>query len=336
MIRLALVGCGVHSEVAHAAPLARYAASHPGEVELAAACDLEVAKAREFQRKYGFARAYDDMQKMLAAEKPDGVVCVVPVELIARVNPVLLRAGVPCTVEKPPGASREEVRGLAELARTTGTPHLVSANRRFSPLLLRAVEWARAQGPLHYVRGTMIRHARREPSFIWGTAFHAVDALRFVAGEVRDFRLGVSQKPGLSARWYDIAFEFAGGASGRLEILPTAGVAEESYELFGEGYRARLVAPVRQGMFQPGTSLQCWRENRLELSAVSPPDEPVDVVGGPYGEVEEFVAALREKRSPRPTLDDVLPSAELCFALAEAAGVRPDGDMDRKPSASGT
>ena len=336
MIRLALVGCGAHSECAHAVPLARYAAAHPGELQLAAACDLDPAKARAFQAKYGFARAYDDMEKMLAAEKPDGVVCVVPVEHIARVNAVLLDAKVPCTVEKPPGTSREQVRALAESARRTGTPHMVSVNRRFTPLLVRAVEWARAQGPLHYVRATMVRHARREPGFVWGTGIHAVDALRFIAGEVRDFQLRAIEGPGLSARWYDIAFGFAGGCRGRLEILTTAGVAEESYELFGEGFRARVSAPVRQGMFQPGTGLACWRENRLEVAETAPPDAPVDVVGGAYGEVEEFVGALRAKRSPRPTLDEVLPSAELCFALAEAAGVRPDGDMDRKPSASGT
>ena len=40
MIRLALLGCGEHSRSSHAAPLARYAAQKPGEIELVAACDL--------------------------------------------------------------------------------------------------------------------------------------------------------------------------------------------------------------------------------------------------------------------------------------------------------
>jgi predicted dehydrogenase len=322
MIRLALVGCGVHSEFCHAVPLARFVREHPGEVELAAACDLDIAKAEAFRAKYGFARVHTEMQKMLAAEKPDGVVCVVPVELIGRVNAVLLRAGVPCTVEKPPGTSRAEVREIAKLARETGTRHMVSANRRFTPSLVRAAEWARAQGPLHYVRATMVRHARREPGFIWGTAFHAVDALRFAAGDVRDFRMSAidpGSSPGaLSARWYDVALDFASGARGRLEVLVTAGMAEESYDLFGEGFRARVMGPVRQGQLQPGTRLDCWRDNKLVLSEQAGPDEPVDVIGGSYGEVAEFVAALRENRSPRPTLDDVLPSAELCFTLAES------------------
>ncbi|HOX05808.1 MAG TPA: Gfo/Idh/MocA family oxidoreductase [Planctomycetota bacterium] len=327
MIRLAIVGCGVHSEFCHAVPLARFVREHPGELALVAACDLDPDRAGAFRGKYGFERAYTDMRAMLAAEKPDGVVCVVPVELIGRVNSELFRAGVPSTIEKPPGASRAEVRAIARLARETGARHMVSANRRFTPLLARAVEWARAQGPVHYVRAAMIRHARREPDFIWGTAFHAVDALRFAAGEVAGFSLSASE-PGagagdLSARWYDVSVNFAGGARGRLEVLVTAGMAEESYDLFGEGYRARVVGPVRQGQLQPGTRLDCWRDNRLVLSEEAGPDEPVDVIGGSYGEVGEFVAALREGRAPRPTLDDVLPSAELCFSLAEAAGVLP-------------
>ena len=41
-IRLGLIGCGDHSEIGHAVPLARYAATHPETIVLAAACDLRV------------------------------------------------------------------------------------------------------------------------------------------------------------------------------------------------------------------------------------------------------------------------------------------------------
>ena len=46
MIRLALVGCGEHSRTSHATPLARYAALNPGDLELVAACDLNLDRAR--------------------------------------------------------------------------------------------------------------------------------------------------------------------------------------------------------------------------------------------------------------------------------------------------
>jgi predicted dehydrogenase len=51
MIRLALVGCGAHSESGHAIPLARYKAAHPAAIELAAVCDLQQERAQSFVRK---------------------------------------------------------------------------------------------------------------------------------------------------------------------------------------------------------------------------------------------------------------------------------------------
>src|SRR5438046_3931895 len=82
MIRIALIGCGSHSEVAHARPLAHYAARHAGEVDLVAACDLDIERARRFCRDHGFARAYSDMEEMLASEALDAVVSVVPMDRI--------------------------------------------------------------------------------------------------------------------------------------------------------------------------------------------------------------------------------------------------------------
>ncbi|HYU97887.1 MAG TPA: Gfo/Idh/MocA family oxidoreductase, partial [Pyrinomonadaceae bacterium] len=74
MIRLALVGCGEHSRLSHATPLARYAAFNPGELELVAACDLNLDRAKEFCSEFGFARAYSDVEEMLSKETVDGCV----------------------------------------------------------------------------------------------------------------------------------------------------------------------------------------------------------------------------------------------------------------------
>src|SRR4051794_35925887 len=117
MIRVALVGCGEHSEGSHAAPLARYAAEHPGVITLAAACDLNVARAEEFCRRFGFARAYSNLDELLIREPVDACVTVMPVERIAEVGAMLLKRGVPCVIEKPLGASLAEVERLARVAR---------------------------------------------------------------------------------------------------------------------------------------------------------------------------------------------------------------------------
>lgn len=313
-LRLALVGCGEHSELSHAAPLKRYAASRPGEIELAAACDLDVSRAERFCREYGFARAYASLDELLAAERLDGCVTVMPVARIGAVAAAVLERGIPCVIEKPLGTSLEEVERLAEVTRRTGTPHMVSVNRRFMPYLNRAALWAREAGGLRYVRATMVRHRRDEPDFIWETALHALDALRYLAGEIKEYRVTLHRPQGVSANWYLISLDFEGGVRGQLEVLPTAGVVEESYELFGEGFRARVVAGSG-----PQRSLQCWRGGRLEVEESVDEGTPEDLRSGAFEEVLEFVGALREGRRPAPTVEDILPSSRVCFQIAEEA-----------------
>jgi len=311
MVRLALVGCGEHSRNSHAAPLARYAARRPCEVELVAACDLNADRAAEFCRTFGFARAYDDVEKMLAAEDIDGCVCIMPMEQIVPEAIRLLERGIPCVIEKPLGTSLAEAEKLARAARETDTPHMVSVNRRFLPYLNTAKSWISELGPLRYVRATQVRSARSEPDFIWSTAIHVLDALRSIVGEISDFEPDVQRR--FSALWYVISLRFESGATGNIEVLPTAGMVEESYELFGEGFRARVTAGS-------GTqrSLECWREGQKVLEENASDDQPEDLRNGGYQEVVEFVRALKSGTRPRPEIQDIMPSARICFAIADS------------------
>jgi predicted dehydrogenase len=201
-IRLGLIGCGEHSEIGHASPLARYAATHPGAVVLAAACDLRAERAEMFCQKYGFARAYQNVAEMLEREKLDVCIAVVPVERISEIGIKLLQANMPCVVEKPLGTAITEVRRLLEVAKATGTTNMVSVNRRFMPFLNRGMKWAKAAGTLRYVHCAILRHARTEPDFLRFTAIHALDTMRFIAGEVRSSEIRtLTPAP---ANWYTI------------------------------------------------------------------------------------------------------------------------------------
>src|ERR1044072_3596258 len=309
LIRIALAGCGEHSRTSHAAPLARYAAAHAGEIELAAACDLNEEKAVEFCRSFGFAQPYKDLNHMLSVEKPDACVSVMPMEKIVDVGIELLERRIPCVIEKPLGTSISEIEKLVQVARDTRTPHMVSVNRRFMPYLNQARSWMRERGPLRYVRATQVRHQRSESDFIWSTAIHVLDALRHIAGEVDKFEVTMPEK----TMWYLIELKFKSGTTGHVEILPTAGMVEESYELFAEGCRTRVTAGS-------GTqrSLECWQDGKLVIEAHAKDEEPEDLRNGSYQEVEEFVRALRTGTRPQPTIEDIVPSARISFAIAES------------------
>jgi len=188
---------------------------------------------------------------------------------------------------------------------------MVSVNRRFMPFLNRARSWMEDVGAIRYVRATQVRHSRNEPDFVWSTAIHVLDAVRYVVGEIKHFE--VETQSVHSTIWYFITLTFESGASGRIEVLPTAGMVDDSYEFFGDDFRVRITAGS-------GTqrSLECWQEGKLIVEAKAFDDEPEDLRNGSYQEVEEFVRALKTGTRPQPEVADILPSARICFAIADS------------------
>ena len=312
MIRLGLIGCGEHAETGHAIPLARYKVAHPGEIELVAACDVQKERAQNFCQKYGFTTAYNNIDEMLKQSKLDGCLAVVPPEIIPEVGTMLLRRGIACVVEKPLGSSLTDAAVLFDTAKETQTPNMVSVNRRFMPFLNCALGWIKTIGPLRYVRGTMARHARSEPEFVWTTAVHAVDTLRYIAGKVSQASLR-TMKSEDAASWRAIDLRFESGIYGYIDVLPTSGVLQENYELYGEGFHATVVSP-----FGRERSVRCFRDNRMVLEEVAKPDMPEDVLNGCYDEATAFIRSLSNKEMPRPSIEDVFPSVSLCFMLSNS------------------
>jgi myo-inositol 2-dehydrogenase / D-chiro-inositol 1-dehydrogenase len=313
MIRLGLIGCGAHSESGHAIPLARYKAAHPDEILLAAVCDLQIERALEFVRKYGFLKAYQDVDHMLRQENLDGCIAVVPPENISNLGIKLLNLGIPCVVEKPLGASLAEAQALRDSAAATKTSNLVSVNRRFMPILNRTIKWTSDAGRLRYVHCILARHSRQEPEFLWATAVHAVDTLRFIAGQVVAFELRTMMAPAGATGWYGLDLQFENGIAGRVDVLPTAGMVEETYDLFGDGFRASVTCP-----FGPQLGWRCFRDGRLVEAETVTAETPEDIVNGCYDEAAAFLEIL-EGATPKPSIADVFPSVELCFMIARSA-----------------
>jgi predicted dehydrogenase len=251
---------------------------------------------------------------MLTNEELDACVSVMPIERICEIGTLLLQRKLPCVIEKPLGQNLAEIEQLGRVARDTGTPHMVSVNRRFIPYVQQARTWLKDVGPIQYVRATQVRHARSEADFIWSTAIHPLDALRHMVGDIHSVTVETERNKPLSTTWYDVSLTFTSGARGRIEVLPTAGMVEELYELFGEGFRVRLV--VGSGTQR---SLQCWRNDQLEVDEAAAESEPEHLRNGSYQELEEFISALKAQRPPWPTIEDILPSVRLAFAISEKA-----------------
>ncbi|MFL6303149.1 MAG: Gfo/Idh/MocA family protein [Candidatus Sulfotelmatobacter sp.] len=309
-IRLALIGCGEHAETGHAIPLARYQSEYPDAIALVAACDIRVERAQRFCERYGFKASYDNIDEMLSREELHACIAVVPPERISETGILLLNRHIPCVVEKPLGCVLAEVEELAKKAAESGTPNMVSVNRRFMPFLKRALEWARNAGSVHYVHCTMARHARSEREFIWATAVHAVDTLRNIAGEVEAFECRTMMAG--TAAWYALDLHFQSGVEGRIDVLPTAGMVEETYAISGEDFHVSVTCP-----FGRRRGWQAYREGALVSEEWASSDTPEDVLNGCYDETAAFIAALRDRSAPRPSIAEVVPSVRICMSIAD-------------------
>jgi predicted dehydrogenase len=315
-VKLCQVGCGEHARVAHGPSQARCARERPG-LELAACCDLDPASAELFRRDFGYERAYGDPAAMLDAERPDGVVVVVPVARTVAIGSLVLERGLPLLLEKPPGETTADVDRLIAAAESGGrvVPHQVAFNRRFAPLvreLRRRVEQA---GPLQHVHYEMTRVERRDPDFST-TAIHGFDAVRYLAGcDYAEARFRYRELPGLGPGVANILVDavMASGATAHLAFCPVAGVLVERASAHAHGHSLHLHVPMWGGVDSPG---RLWHfvGGRLvdDLAGdVVGDGNALFELGGFYRETAAFLDAVAADSAASPSLRESRQSVEI-------------------------
>lgn len=284
------IGCGSHAGKAHG-PAQRDVAANLPEVELAACCDLDEAKARDYAQRYGFARHYTDVGKMIEGEKPDAVSVVLPVTVACRVASPLLKKGIPLLLEKPPGNDLADFQRLhADAAQGRG-PHLVAFNRRFMPLIAmgrRVLQTDMAGSAPWQINYDLIRYDRRDQDFST-TAIHTFDAALFLAGSpLREASFAFVEFPELGKTVCGATVD-AGCVSGthiRWNFQPVAGRFSEEISIHGIGSTLLLDLPLRCDG-HPGL-LSHWRHDReVVRETFAPPHQD-----GFYHEFHEFISSL--------------------------------------------
>lgn len=324
MLKIALLGAGSHSEHVHGPSLARLAQARPGEVELAAVCDLRKDRAELFRREFGFRRAYTDLDQMLAEERPDACWVVTPIELTRELAGRVIEAGVPTLLEKPPGVSLEEARELAEVAARARAPAMVAFNRRWASPIKQALAWVKEYGPFEYAFARMLRTRRLDERFAYGTGIHLLDCLRALGeAALGPMRAARTVRTAAAAGRYSfhVDLSFGEGRWGRCDILPTCGAVEESYALYGRDRMIVAALPwvMGGGRFVPGRA-ELWLDGKpVEEHAYEA--DPLFLHAGFYGEAEEFAAALLEGRRPSPSPQEALSSVALAEAVQEGREV---------------
>jgi predicted dehydrogenase len=158
-IRWGILGCGTVTEVKSGPAFQKV----PGS-ELVAVMRRDGEKARDYARRHGVPRWYDDADDLLHDPGVDAVYIATPPGSHAEYTVRAARAGKPVYVEKPMGRTYAECQAMIEACEAAGVPLFVAYYRRALPAFLKIKELveAGAVGAVRFVTITIHRPPRPE------------------------------------------------------------------------------------------------------------------------------------------------------------------------------
>jgi predicted dehydrogenase len=195
-LRAAAVGAGYFSQFHYEAW------QRIPEAELVALADLDMTRGREAAARYGVSQVYDDVARMLDAERPDVLDVITPPATHREIVRLAASRGIHVLCQKALAPTFAEARAIVADADHAGIRLMVHDNFRFQPWyreIKRHVD-AGAIGRLHSI-GIRTRmgdgwapdaYLSRQPYFrtmprllVFETGVHFIDVCRFLAGEIR-------------------------------------------------------------------------------------------------------------------------------------------------------
>lgn len=331
--RIAIVGAGGISK-AHAAAII----AHP-EAEIAAVCDIDREAAERRAGEWGVP-AYTDLGKMFKREAPEAAVIGTPHPTHPEIAAACAAAGVHILTEKPMASRVSDADRMIAAARAAGVTLAVVFQRRFWPVYTRAAELlaGSAMGPL--VRTHLVSLSPRTTTYyrsgtwratwsgegggvLLNQAPHALDVLVWLGGQPAAVlgRLASCGHPIEVEDRADAVLAYAGGAAGFLHAstveYPPAERVTVSADLGRvevDGNTLRIARLERSTRDHIRNSPEMWGQLAAERSEERLPAERHP--GGVHGAViEDFAAAVRERRAPAVPGEEGRKSLELANAI---------------------
>ncbi len=218
---------------------------------------------------------YPDIQALLSADRPDGILIATPNQTHVDCGLQAISAGIPALVEKPIASDTAEAAKLVQTAETAGVPLLVGHHRRYNPLIEEAHK-AVAAGrigeivsvnimgwlfkPDDYFDPDWRRKAGAGPVYV--NLIHDIDLIQHLCGPITQ----VSAFETSRTRGHEVedtavlSFVFESGALGTANVSDTI-VAPWSWEL-----------TARENPAYPATQEACYliggTHGSLELPAL--------------------------------------------------------------------
>lgn len=248
-IRWGIIGCGDVTEV-KSGPALQQARGSALVAVMRRTGDL----ARDYARRHGVPRWYDDADALLHDPDVDAVYVATPPDTHLEYALRAARAGKPVYVEKPMARTAAECRAMLDGCRAAGVPLFVAYYRRALPrfLAIKALLDTGAIGEVRLVTMTLhqppapedldpaARPWRVDPAVAGGGRFvdlasHMLDFLDFALGPIRHAHGVAANQAGRYAA-EDIVtgtFAFESGVQGSGAWCFTAGTRRDRTEIVG-------------------------------------------------------------------------------------------------------
>lgn len=286
---------------------------------------------------------YGELNAMLAAERPDGVILATPNAWHVEGALACLARGVPVLLEKPVARTLAAARCLMEAVATRAVPVLVGHHRRHGAILEQACAVvaggrlgrlvtvsgsATFRKPDEYFEQAPWRHqAGGGPILI--NMVHEVDCLRALVGEITEVQAMASR----ATRGFEVedtvtlSLRFANGVLGSFLLSDAAAgphsweqtsgenpaydhhADEDCYVLSGE--RGSLAVPTLRLRTYDGQA--SWFEPLSTTRLQVPQADPI------RRQLAHFCAVLRGEQAPRVTAEDATRTLAATLAIAESA-----------------
>ena len=307
MIRAATIGAGRRATITHYPAIKRLK-----EVDLVAACDLDEDLLRENADRFEIPQRFTDYNEMFRSVDIDVVYAVTQPTHIARIALDCLNAGKHVFIEKPPGATADEARQLAQAAETNGKVGAVGFQRRYGAVITAALERINARGGLSTFLVEFHKNFVTTPGPLnvhpmVDDGIHVADLLLFLGGaEVKSV---TTSRHGHFTDWvstFPAHVEFANGALGVFYFIRSAGARYLRYELHGRGISAYVRPPEIGEVFTDDDA----KPTILNASEITGSEENI-VIDGVVDMHEHFVECVQTGAEPRTSLQGSIASMEL-------------------------
>lgn len=272
--------------------------------------------AKRTAERFSFARCSTDPEDVLDDEAVDLVFIATRHDVHAEQAIAALRAGKAVWLEKPMGLDAEQVEAVSAAARETGQLLAVGYNRRFSsharairaafedrqsPL---AIQYTVAAGPTP--GGTWITDSQEGGGRIVGEVCHFVDLCTFLVGALpeRVHAVALGRDPQQDDSVVS-TITYADGSSAMIQYLASA-----STELPKERFEASA----------GGVTAICdnFRQTRILGSRASSGVKRLNQDKGQATAIEEVLGALRAGESGPFTLEELVSTSRVTFAIGES------------------